>query len=182
MQETNRAPERALVVAAVAGGLLAVALGAFGLSHDPDVAGVPTLGFGSIIRMKVWLGLVVCVLALLQLVSALWMYGRIRRPAPARIGTIHRVIGLLALLVSLPVAFACLYGIGFYTGDLRVLLHSAAGCLFYGAFVVKVAGLHTRGPSWLVPFAGGADFTLLVLIVLTSVGWYVGTKGLPPAS
>ncbi len=177
--EANQAPERALVLAAIGGGLLAVALGAFGLTHEPDVASVPTLGFGSIISMKVWLGLVVGVLALLQLLSALWMYGRIKRPAPARIGTIHRLLGLVALLVSLPVAFACLYGIGFYTGDLRVLLHSAAGCLLYGAFVAKFAGLHTRGPSWVVPVAGGAVFTLLVLVVLTSVGWYLGAQGLP---
>ena len=177
--ETDRAPERALAVAAVGGGLLSVALGAFGLTHEPNVAAVPTLGFGDIITMKVWLGIVVGVLALAQLVSALWMYGRIKRPAPARIGTIHRLLGLVALVVSLPVAFACLYGLGFYTGDVRVLLHSAAGCLLYGAFVVKVAALHTRGPSWVVPVAGGAVFTLLVLVVLTSVGWYVGSKGLP---
>ncbi|GEM_PF-423681 len=177
--EQIRRPERALLLAAVGGGLLSVGLGVFGFAHDPDIANVPTLGFGNVIRMKVWLALVVGVLALCQLVSALWMYGKLGRPAPPWLGTVHRVTGLAALLVSLPVAFACLYGIGFYTGDLRVILHSAAGCLLYGAFVVKVAGLHTRGPGWLVPVAGGTVFTLLVLIVLTSAGWYLSSKGLP---
>jgi hypothetical protein len=177
--EDVRGPERALAVAAVGGGLLSVALGVFGFKHNPDIGSLPTLGFSSVIAMKVWLALVVGALALLQLVSALWMYGKLGRPAPSWLGSVHRLTGLAALIVSLPVAFSCLYGIGFYTGDVRVLLHSTAGCLLYGAFVVKVAGLHLRGPSWLVPVAGGTVFTLLVLIVLTSAGWYLSSKGLP---
>ena len=89
----------------------------------------------------------------------------------------------MALLVSLPVAYHCLWSIGFesYTG--RVLLHSLAGCLVYGAFVVKVVGLHAdASPRWLVPVAGGALFTLLVVTVLTSAVWYLGTEGLPHGS
>jgi hypothetical protein len=53
----------------------------------------------------------------------------------------------------------------------------------YGAFVVKVVGLHgDASPGWLVPVAGGALFTLLVVTVLTSAVWYLGTQGLPPST
>jgi hypothetical protein len=114
------------------------------------------------------------------------MYGRLgplNRHAPARLGLVHRLVGAVALLVSLPVAYHCLWALGFesYTG--RVLLHSLAGCLVYGAFVVKVVGLHgDASPGWLVPVAGGALFTLLVVTVLTSAVWYLGTQGLPPST
>jgi len=37
-------------------------------------------------------------------------------------------------------------------------------------------------PGWLVPVAGGALFTLLVVTVLTSAVWYLGTQGLPPST
>jgi hypothetical protein len=111
------------------------------------------------------------------------MYGRLgplSNRRPARLGLVHKVVGATALVVSLPVAYHCLWSIGFesYTG--RVLLHSLAGCLVYGAFVVKVVGLHAAAaPRWMVPAAGGTLFTLLVVTVLTSAVWYVGTQGLP---
>jgi hypothetical protein len=44
------------------------------------------------------------VLALWQLVGALWMYGRLvgpRHPAPAMVGPVHRVSGAAAVVVSL---------------------------------------------------------------------------------
>lgn len=63
-----------------------------------------------------------------------------------------------------------------------MLLHSLAGCLVYGAFVVKVVGLHApAAPRCLVPVAGGTLFTLLVVTVLTSAVWYVGSQGFPTA-
>jgi hypothetical protein len=123
------------------------------------------------------------VLVLAQLVTALWMYGRLGLTAPPRLGVVHKGLGALALLVSLPVAYHCLWSIGFETYTGRVLVHSLAGCLVYGAFVVKVVGLHAdASPRWLVPVAGGALFTLLVVTVLTSAVWYLGTEGLPHGS
>jgi hypothetical protein len=171
---------RVVLVGVTAGALVSVALGAYGKVHTPTGGTIALLGFDNMFQMKVWLALAVGVLALAQLVTALWMYGRLGRPAPPRIGLVHRTLGLLALVVSLPVAYHCLWSIGFesYTG--RVLLHSLAGCLVYGAFVVKVVGLHAASaPRWLVPVAGGTLFTLLVVTVLTSAVWYLGAHGLP---
>jgi hypothetical protein len=171
---------RLVLVAVTAGALLSVALGVYGKVHTPTGGSIALLGFDTMIQLKVWLGLATGVLVLVQLVTALWMYGRLGLASPSWLGTVHRALGALALLVSLPVAYHCLWSIGFesYTG--RVLLHSLAGCLVYGAFVVKVVGLHAdAAPRWLVPVAGGALFTVLVVTVLTSVVWYLGTQGLP---
>ena len=47
----------------------------------------------------------------------------------------------------------------------------------------SVVGLHAAAsPPWLVPVAGGVLFTLLVVTVLTSAVWYLGTQGLPAGS
>jgi hypothetical protein len=171
---------RVALVGITAGALVSVALGVYGRTHTPTGRAVALLGFDSVIQLKVWLALATGVLVLGQLVTALWMYGRLGRPAPRRLGLVHRTLGLVALVVSLPVAYHCLWSLGFqaYTG--RVLLHSLAGCLVYGIFVVKVVGLHAAAaPRWLVPAAGGALFTVLVVTVLTSAGWYLGSQGLP---
>jgi hypothetical protein len=72
-------------------------------------------------------------LAVLQLLSALSMYGRIPGVgAPSWVGAVHVWSGLLALLVSVPVAVHCLYALGFQSCDSRVLVHSVLGCLIYG--------------------------------------------------
>ena len=36
-----------------------------------------------------------------------------------------------------------------------------------------------RAPGWFLPVAGGLLFALLILVVLTSAGWYVSEKGWP---
>ena len=132
------------------------------------------------IAMKVWLGVIAGVLALGQLVSALWMYGKLGRPAPLAVSLVHRFSGGAAVLVSLPVAYSCLWSLGFQTYDARVLAHSLFGCIFYGAFVTKVVALHTKSsPGWLLPLAGGTMLTALVVVVLASSVWYLTTVGIP---
>jgi hypothetical protein len=174
---------RLVLVAVTAGALLSVLLGVYGKVHTPTGGTIFLFGFGGMIQMKVWLALVVGVLVLAQLVTALWMYGRLGISVPPWLGLVHRSLGALALLVSLPVAYHCLWSIGFETYTGRVLLHSVAGCLVYGVFLVKVVGLHgAASPSWLVTVAGGALFTVLVVTVLTSAVWYLGSQGLPSGS
>jgi len=180
---TDARAGRLVLVAVTAGALVSLLLGVYGRTHTPTGGAIALFGFGSLIQMKVWLALVTGVLVLAQLVTALWMYGRLGLQVPGRLGLVHRVVGAVALLVSLPVAYHCLWALGFGTYSGRVLLHSLAGCLVYGAFVVKVVGLHgAASPGWLVPVAGGALFTLLVVTVLTSAVWYLGTQGLPPST
>jgi hypothetical protein len=108
------------------------------------------------------------------------MYGFLGRAASRGVQVLHRTSGTLAVLLSLPVAYHCLWSLGFQSIGTRVLLHSVAGCVFYGAFVAKVIGLHgRRSPPWLVPLAAGLLLTALVLVVLTGAGWYLNEFGWP---
>lgn len=169
--------------ALVAGAAVAVALGVYGSAHQPTGQAVTTLGFGSIIAMKVWLGVIAGVLALGQLISALWMYGKLGRPAPRALGLVHRFSGGAAVVISLPVAYSCLWSLGFQTYEPRVLVHSLLGCVFYGAFVTKIVALHTKSsPGWLLPLAGGIMVSALVVVVLASSVWYLTTVGVPPGA
>jgi len=176
-------PRRAgrLLVPAAAGAVVAVALGVYGTQHTPGKLGYH-LGFSTMFAMKVWLAVAVGVLAVLQLLSALWMWRKLPLVgAPPRwIGAAHRTTGTLAFLVSLPVAYQCLYALGFQHYSTRVLLHSLAGCLFYGAFVTKLLALRTtRLPGWALPVVGGTLFTALVSVVLLSAGYTLATSGSP---
>jgi hypothetical protein len=171
---------RGLLVALGAGAVVSVVLGVYGAAHEPTFEPISTFGFASMIQMKVWLAVVVGVLAIGQLVGALWMYGRLGLPAPSWLGTGHRVLGYLAVLVSLPVAYHCLWSLGFQDADGRVLVHSLLGCTIYGAFVAKVVTVRSRGvASWQYPVVGGLLFAALVLVVLTSAVWYLNEFGAP---
>jgi Family of unknown function (DUF6529) len=175
-------PQRArrLLVPATAGAVVAVALGVYGAQHTPGKLSYH-LGFSSMFAMKVWLAVAAGVLAVVQLLSALWMWRKLPVGAPPRwIGAAHRTTGTLAFLVSLPVAYQCLYALGFQHYSTRVLLHSLAGCLFYGAFVTKLLTLRTTGlPGWALPVVGGVLFTTLVAVVLLSAGYTLATSGSP---
>lgn len=171
------------IVAIAAGAAVSVALGVYGRTHDPTFKAISTFGFGSLIEMKVWLATAVGVLALGQLVGALWMYGKLGLAVPSWLGTAHRVSGALAVVLSIPVAYHCLWSLGFQDTDTRVLVHSLAGTVVYGALVVKVVAVHSRtAPGWLLPLAGGLLFTALIFVVLLSAGWYFSTTGLPSSS
>jgi hypothetical protein len=174
---------RVALVAFVAGAAVAVALGVYGSRHQPTGEVITTLGFGSMIAMKVWLAVIAGVLAIGQLITALWMYGKLGRPAPQALGLVHRLSGGAAVVISLPVAYHCLWSLGFQHDDTRVLIHSLLGCIFYGAFVTKVIALQTKtSPGWLLPLAGGLVLTALVLVVLTSAMWYLTAVGVPPSA
>jgi hypothetical protein len=167
------------LVALVLGAAVAVLLGVNDRRH-PGSAHPVKLGFDSVIQMKTWLALVVGVLLLGQLLGGLWMYGRLGSQAPAWVGPAHRTAGLLAVLVSLPVAYDCLLAFGIQTYQFRVLVHALLGCAVYGALVVKVFAVHSKtSPSWFLPVAGGVLFALFMLTVLTSAVWYSVQYGFP---
>ena len=65
------------LTAFAAGAVVALLVGVFGKVHDPTLAGTTTFGFRTVIDMKVVLSVVIGVLAVLQLVGALWIYGRL---------------------------------------------------------------------------------------------------------
>lgn len=176
----SREATRVLLVAILGGAVVSVALGVYGSQHQPTFEPITTLGFDSMIQMKVWLALTAGVLAVGQLVGALWMYGKLGIAAPSWIGSGHRAFGFLAILVSLPVAYHCLWSLGFQNADARVLTHSLLGCTVYGAFVAKVVTVRSRDTaSWQYPLVGGLLFTALVGVVLTSAVWYLNEFGAP---
>jgi hypothetical protein len=164
-----------------AGAAVAVGLGVYASVHDPPGDLAITLGFSAPISMKVWLATAAVGFAVVQLITALWMYGRLPvREAPAGLGSVHRISGRLAFLASLPVAYHCLYQLGFQDSTARVLIHSLLGCAFYGAFVTKVLVVRShRLPGIALPIAGGLTFMLLVGVWLTSAFWYATDTGFP---
>ena len=165
---------RLLVIFILIGAGVAVALGVYGRVHEPSSGTLFTLGFPSLIWMKVTLATAAMVLAVVQLLTALRMFGRIGHgPAPRATALTHRISGVLAVILSVPVALQCLWSLGFGTYDTRVLVHSLLGCAFYGVFVTKMLTLRSRRmPGWAVPWLGGALFTALVVVWLTSAVWF----------
>ena len=176
---TRSAETRALIVAFGVGSLFSVALGVYGRLHEPTFVALNVAGFSSGLAAKAWLTTGAFLLALVQLASALVMYGRIPVRAPSWIGALHRWSGRAAVLLTVPVAVHCLYALGFQSGELRVLIHSAFGCFFYGAFAAKMLVLHAeRTPSWALPAVGGAVFATLTALWLTASYWFFTTFGL----
>lgn len=170
------------LVAFAAGAAVSVFLGVYGRTHDPTGDTVTELFFKDQITMKAWLATAALFFVVVQVTSALRLYGKIGSgPAPSWLGEVHRLSGTLAFLLTLPVAYHCLWSIGFNAdaGFNRVFIHSVAGCLFYGAFAAKVVIVRRKGlPGWALPMAGGLVFTGLVGAWLTSAFWFFDTRGL----
>lgn len=160
---------------------VAVSLGVYARVHDPALRPLFLVGFSGMLQMKTWLATIAVVLVLVQLVSALWMWGRLPgvRTTPTWVAFAHRWSGTVAFVVSLPVALHCVWSLGFVTTTPRVLLHSTLGCAFYGAYAAKMLGLRLSGPRWLLPVLGGTVFTLFVLVWLTSALWFFTRSGVP---
>ncbi|MGH9132336.1 MAG: DUF6529 family protein [Ilumatobacteraceae bacterium] len=174
-----------LAAAAAAGGAVAVALGTYGRVHEPTFRPIVDLGFPSVIDMKAWLATGACALVLVQLTSALWMYGRlpVRRPAPRHTAAVHRWSGTVAFVLTLPVAYHCLWSLGFAETGARQVAHSIMGCAFYGAFATKMLALRIAGlPRFALPLFGGLLVTLLTGLWLTSSLWFFTNVGFPFAS
>ena len=169
-----------LVVPALVGCLVALTLGIYGRLHSPTGVAVDVAGFSSPGTVKAWLATAAFVFALIQVGSALVMYGKVSWiAAPSWIGGLHRWSGRIAFILTVPVVVHCLYALGFQTYNARVLVHSIAGCLFFGTFTVKMLSLTRRGmPGWVLPVLGGVVFALLVLLWFTSAFWFFSTFGL----
>jgi len=92
---------------------------------------------------------------------------------PSVVSPIHRWSGRIAILFTLPVAFHCIFILGFSTYNTRVLVHSILGSFVYGVIVVKLLMVHSRKyPGWALPVAGGTLFAVLVTLWATSAAWY----------
>lgn len=163
----------------VVGGAVSILLGTYSQAHDPTGRTVYSLIFTGTINLKVWFATIAFLLSVFQLLSALRIYGKIKVPAtyPSWLGDAHRLSGTLAFLFTLPVAYHCLWSIGFQSEGAgyshRVWIHSVIGCLVYGAYATKVVAVRRHDlPSWLLPVMGGLLFTLLTVVWATSAAWW----------
>jgi hypothetical protein len=183
---SQRLPERdpvagRLLLVGLLGAAVALTLGIYGSAHTPASDLAITLGFTNTITMKVWFATIAVAFALAQLLSALWIYGRLPLgAAPSWLGRGHRISGRLAFIISLPVAYHCLYQLGFQHTNARVLAHSVLGCAFYGAFASKIVVVRSsKLPGLALPVAGGVALTVLAGVWLTSGLWYISNFGFP---
>lgn len=173
---TPRRSAAVLLLPLLVGGLVMVALGVYGKLHTPTGFAVGPAGFSGALPMKVWLTTGALLLGVVQVVSALSMWGKIGIKIPA---WVHRWSGRLAFLLTVPVAFHCLYALGLQYDVPRVMAHSLLGCFFYGVFTAKMLALPKRGlPGWSLPVLGGLAFTALVGLWLTSAFWFFTTIGI----
>jgi hypothetical protein len=132
--------------------------------------------FSAPIAFKAWFATAALFFGVVQVATGARIFGRLQAVvpvAPPRVNRIHRWSGRIAILCTLPVAFHCIFILGFQTSDARVFAHSLIGSFIYGVFVVKVWFVRDRDhPRWVVPIAGGTLFTVLVALWSTSSLWY----------
>lgn len=141
-------------------------------SRTTPVAYTPTF-----LPLKVGLATAALALGCFQMVTAARIYELLRFPPKGRVyHVVHRWSGRLAILLTLPVAYHCIFLLGFGTYDTRVYIHSLLGSALYGAFVTKVLLVRsTRFPGWALPIAGGILFAILLGLWLTSALWFFTT-------
>lgn len=161
-----------VLVAFAIGTAVSLGLGVYGRLHTPTGQAINIAGFSSGIAAKAALASVAFSLVIVQTVTALSLFGRIKLTG-RWVGPVHRWSGRLAVLVTVPVAVHCLYALGFQTFEARVVFHSLFGCFFYGLFVCKMLIL-TRddSPKWALPLLGGLVLSALTALWLTSALWF----------
>jgi uncharacterized membrane protein HdeD (DUF308 family) len=94
-------------------------------------------------------------------------------PAPLDRNSSPLVGPRLAFLLTLPVAYNCIFLLGFQDTSARTLAHSFAGVFFYGAIAAKVLIVRVhRFPGWTLPLAGGLVFSTLIAVWWTSALWF----------
>jgi uncharacterized protein DUF6529 len=177
---------RSLTLAGLAAALVAAGLYVFGTQHTPDY-GISLFGQTGpdTLKLKSWMATGVLAFAGVQLALALWMYGRLPgvAAAPPAVGPVHRAIGTLAILLTIPIAYHCAFAYGVQTKlDTRVAVHSVAGCVLYGVFLSKVVLVHSPGwrvPRWALPVLGGTLVVVVAVLWYTSALWYFNDFKLP---
>jgi mono/diheme cytochrome c family protein len=158
------APLLAFALFSLTAGLLA--------HHEPRSKGYFRLVFSDPIHLKAGFATAAAVLACFQLFTAAWIFRKLPWDKPAWVNPVHRWSGRLVFACTLPVAYHCIFKLGFRDPDTRVCAHSLLGCGFYGAYAAKVTivRLH-RFPRPVLPVAGGLLFAVLIGVWYSSALW-----------
>jgi hypothetical protein len=162
----------------VAGALVALTVGIVARVFQSDSpGGYFQLWWDDPIHLKVWFATFAALGACIQIFLAAWIFRKLPWRRPGWVPVLHRWTGRLTFLCTLPVAYHCIFKLGFHSdrGD-RVLTHSLLGSAFFGAYAAKVTivRLH-RFPSWVLPSAGGLLFAVLIGVWYTSGYWFFTT-------
>jgi len=175
--DAARAPRsgsaRRLWVPPVVGALVALALVLLA-RHEAIAPGAYPgsyikLFFSDSLYFKAWFATAALALAVLQPLSAAWMFGKLPWDRPRWIAGFHRWNGRVVFVLTLPVAYHCIFRIGFQDTTGRVLSHALLGCAFYGVFVAKVLLVRRRRvPAWALVAAGSGLFLVLLATWYTS--------------
>jgi hypothetical protein len=164
-------PWRSVLVPATAGALVSLTAGLLA-HHEPRSKGYFRLFFSDPIHLKAGFATAAAVLACFQVFTAAWIFRKLPWTKPAWVNPVHRWSGRLAFVLTLPVAYHCIFKLGFHNPTTRVLAHSLLGCAVYGAFAAKVTILRLhRFPKLVLPVAGGVLFTTLIAVWYTSALW-----------
>jgi cytochrome c553 len=141
-------------------------------AHEPRSKGYFRLFFEDPLHLKAAFASAAAVLACFQIFSAAWIFGKLPWRRPAWVNPAHRWSGRLAFVCTLPVAYHCIFKLGFRTPDTRVVLHSLFGCAVYGGYAAKVTIVRLRRfPVPVLPVAGGLLFAFLIGVWYTSALW-----------
>ena len=172
------APLAAFVLVSLTAGILA--------GHEPRSKGYFRLFFSDPVHLKAGFATAAIALACFQLFTAAWIFRKLPWSKPAWVNPAHRWSGRLAFLCTLPVAYHCIFKLGFRHPDSRVLAHSLLGCAVYGAFAAKVTIVRMhRFPKPVLPIAGGLLFAVLIGVWYTSAIWLYrqpSASAAPPAA
>jgi cytochrome c553 len=152
-------------------------------THDPRSKGYFRLFFEDPIHLKAGFASVAAALACFQIFSAAWIFGKLPWRRPAWVNPAHRWSGRLTFVFTLPVAYHCIFKLGFRSPDTRVLAHSLLGCAVYGGYAAKVTIVRLRRfPVPVLPIAGGTLFAILIGVWYTSAVWLYTRDTTPTAA
>jgi hypothetical protein len=167
-----------LVAPLAAFALVALTVGLLARERLDPEKGYFQLFFSDTLHLKAWFATAAVALAVTQLFTAAWIFRKLPWTRPPWIPALHRWTGRLAFACTLPVAYHCVFKLGFQHPTARVFAHSLLGCCVYGAFAAKVliVRLH-RFPVWVLPTAGGLLFSVLVALWYTSALWLFDLVG-----
>src|ERR1700693_6366453 len=105
--------------------------------HSPRSKGYFRLFFSDPVHLMAGFATAAGALAGFQLFTPPWIFRKLPWRKPAWVNPVHRWTGRLAFPCTLPVAYHCIFKLGFPRPDNRVLAHSLLGCFVYGAFAAE---------------------------------------------
>ena len=107
--------------------LVALTVGLLARERLDPSKGYFQLFFSDTLHLKAWFASAAVLLAVTQLFTAAWIFRKLPWARPVWIPALHRWTGRLTLAFTLPVAYHCVFKLGFQDATSRVRAHSLLG-------------------------------------------------------